>query len=169
MVAVPNPIPGVIITDLIPHTDDRGTFMETWRQEWIGSYAPQMVQSNRSEKTAGSLVGLHYHRHQADYWHVIRGTARVVLHDLCVAQGATMTIDLTETSGQGVYIPPGVAHGFSALTDVVLTYLVDHYYDPNDELGLAWDDPDLAIDWGITDPVVSDRDKNNPRRKEIVW
>ena len=80
-----------------------------------------------------------------------------------------MTIDLTETSGQGVYIPPGVAHGFSALTDVVLTYLVDHYYDPNDELGLAWDDPDLAIDWGITGPVVSDRDKNNPRRKEIVW
>ena len=162
-------IPGVIITDLTPHTDDRGTFMETWRQEWIGPYAPEMVQANRSEKTAGSLVGLHYHRHQADYWHVIRGIARVVLHDLRVAQGATMTIDLTETSGQGVYIPPGVAHGFSALSDVVLTYLVDHYYDPNDELGLAWDDPDLAIDWGITDPVVSDRDKNNPRRKEIVW
>lgn len=162
-------IPGVIITDLTPHTDDRGTFMETWRQEWIGPYAPEMVQANRSEKTAGSLVGLHYHRHQADYWHVIRGIARVVLHDLRVAQGATMTIDLTETSGQGVYIPPGVAHGFSALSDVVLTYLVDHYYDPNDELGLAWDDPDLAIDWGITDPVVSDRDKNNPLLRDLVF
>jgi dTDP-4-dehydrorhamnose 3,5-epimerase len=66
-----------------------------------------------------------------------------------------------------VYIPPGVAHGFAALTDVLLTYLVDNYYDPADELGLAWDDPEVGADWGVADPILSPRDQGNPRRAAI--
>jgi dTDP-4-dehydrorhamnose 3,5-epimerase len=66
-----------------------------------------------------------------------------------------------------VYIPPGVAHGFAALSDVLLTYLVDNYYDDSDEHGLAWDDPAVAADWGVTDPIISTRDRNNPRRDDI--
>jgi dTDP-4-dehydrorhamnose 3,5-epimerase len=66
-----------------------------------------------------------------------------------------------------VFIPPGVAHGFASLTDLTLTYLVDSYYNPDDELGLAWDDPEVAADWGVNNPVLSARDLANPRRADI--
>jgi len=60
-----------------------------------------------------------------------------------------------------------VAHGFAALTDVLLWYLVDGYYNESDELGLAWDDPTVGAAWGLTAPVLSERDKGNPRREDI--
>jgi dTDP-4-dehydrorhamnose 3,5-epimerase len=60
-----------------------------------------------------------------------------------------------------------VAHGFAALTDMTITYLVDGYYNPADELGVAWDDPAIAADWGVTDPVLSTRDQENPRRADL--
>ena len=66
---------------------------------------------------------------------------------------------------RGVFIPPGVAHGFASLTDMTITYLVDGYYNPADELGVAWDDPAIAADWGITEPVLSKRDQKNPRAR----
>jgi len=94
----------------------------------------------------------------------------VVLHDLregSPTDGATLTLELGDGSERGVLIPPGVAHGFAALTDITITYLVDRYYDPADELGVAWDDPDIAADWQLRDPVVSDRDAGNPRRGDI--
>ena len=129
-----------------------------------------MVQGNRSEKQAGALVGLHFHLHQADYWYALRGRARVVLHDLrlgSTTDGATEVIELDGDVDQGIYIPPGVAHGFAALTDILLTYLVDNYYDASDELGLAWDDPTVGADWGVSDPILSQRDQANPRRGDI--
>ncbi len=67
----------------------------------------------------------------------------------------------------GVFIPPGVAHGFASITDLTLTYLVDGYYNPADELGVAWDDPVIDADWGLTDPVLSARDLANPRRDAL--
>ncbi len=66
-----------------------------------------------------------------------------------------------------MYIPPGVAHGFASLTDLTLTYLVDGYYNPADELGVAWDDPLIDADWGVVDPVLSCRDGANPARADI--
>jgi dTDP-4-dehydrorhamnose 3,5-epimerase len=152
------------------HGDPRGRFVETYRRHWL-PLGREMVQANRSEKAAGAVVGLHYHLHQADYWYVLRGTARVVLHDLrqgSATDGATEVLELTGDEDRGLFIPPGVAHGFAALTDVLLWYLVDGYYNPADELGLAWDDPALGVDWGIDDPIVSDRDRANPRRGDIV-
>jgi dTDP-4-dehydrorhamnose 3,5-epimerase len=162
-------IDGVIVVEPDVHGDERGTFLETWRKEWFPG-APEMVQANRSDKSSGSLVGLHYHRRQADYWYALVGTARVVLHDLRLdsgTEGATMVLELSGSVHRGVYIPPGVAHGFAAHTDLILWYMVDRYYDPDDELGVAWDDPELGIDWGVSDPVVSERDQKNPRRSEI--
>jgi dTDP-4-dehydrorhamnose 3,5-epimerase len=129
-----------------------------------------MVQSNRSDKTAGTVVGLHYHLHQADYWLVPKGTARVVLHDLrqgSPTDGATQVIEIGEADSRGVFIPPGVGHGFAALTDMMITYMVDSYYNPEDELGVAWDDPAIGADWGVTDPILSARDQANPRRGDI--
>ncbi len=81
--------------------------------------------------------------------------------------GATEVIELDGDVDQGVYIPPGVAHGFAALSDILLTYLVDNYYDDSDEHGLAWDDPAVGADWGISDPILSKRDQGNPRRSDI--
>ena len=167
-------IDGVVIVEPAVHGDDRGSFVETYRREWFPA-GREMVQGNRAERTAGSLVGLHFHRFQADYWYVVRGHARVILHDLrtgSATDGTTLALDLGEVAGAannhlGIYIPPGVAHGFAALTDLTLTYLVDGYYDPADELGMAWDDPAVAADWGVAAPVLSGRDQANPRRDAI--
>lgn len=163
-------IDGVWLVEPTIHGDQRGLFIETYRREWFPN-GREMIQGNRSNKQAGALVGLHYHLHQADYWYVPVGTIRVVLHDLRAGgptDGATQTIDISGENHIGVYIPPGVAHGFAALTDVVMTYLVDNYYNPADELGVAWDDPVIGADWGVSDPILSERDKSNPRRADIA-
>ena len=104
------------------HGDERGIFVETYRREWFPQ-GREMIQGNRGDRQAGAVVGLHYHLHQADYWYVPIGAARVVLHDLRTGSptdGATLTLDLGARADgthdhRGVFIPPGVAHGFSAL------------------------------------------------------
>jgi dTDP-4-dehydrorhamnose 3,5-epimerase len=93
-----------------------------------------------------------------------------VLHDLrrsSETNGSSLTLELGQGEHRGVYIPPGVAHGFYAVTDLTITYLVDRYYDPADELGLAWDDPTLGVEWPTTAPILSGRDSTNPRRADI--
>lgn len=171
----PSPaIHGMVIARPDAHGDERGRFVETYRSEWFPSTGP-MVQGNHAERRERTLVGLHYHLHQSDYWYVVRGHARAVFHDLrsgSPTEGATAVIDLGEIAGGdhnhlGLLIPPGVAHGIAALTDVSLTYLVDATYDPADELGLAWDDPDVGADWGIDRPILSERDQANPARADL--
>jgi dTDP-4-dehydrorhamnose 3,5-epimerase len=162
-------IAGVYHVQPAIHGDGRGVFVETYRREWIPG-AREMIQANRADRAAGAIVGLHYHLHQADYWYVPNGTARVVLHDLRAdspTAGATETFDLGGDTHPGVFIPPGVAHGFAALTDVTITYFVDGYYNPADELGVAWDDPEIAADWGVVTPELSERDRTNPKRSEL--
>ncbi len=168
-------IRGVFVVEPDVHGDERGYFVETYRRQWFPDGGREMVQGNRGDRKAGAIVGLHYHLHQADYWYVPFGTARVVLHDLRVGSptdGATLTLDLGRQpdgshSHRGVFIPPGVAHGFAALTDMTITYLVDSYYNPTDELGVAWDDPEIGADWGLESPVLSARDQANPSRAGI--
>jgi dTDP-4-dehydrorhamnose 3,5-epimerase len=162
-------IAGVYVVEPDIHGDERGRFIETYRREWFPN-GREMLQGNRGDRKAGALVGLHYHLHQADYWYVPFGTARVVLHDLREGgptDGATLTLELSDQNHLGVFIPPGVAHGFAAVTDMTITYLVDGYYNPADELGVAWDDPEIDADWGVAEPIVSGRDQSNPRRKDL--
>jgi len=162
-------IDGVLIVELASHADERGRFVETFRQEWLGD-APAMVQGNRSDSRRGVLRGLHYHLRQADYWYAPAGRILVAMHDLRASspsRGVSQTLEIGEGAELGVYIPPGIAHGFQALTDATLTYLVDNYYDASDERGLAWDDPTAAIAWPLPDPLLSDRDKQNPKLAEI--
>jgi dTDP-4-dehydrorhamnose 3,5-epimerase len=167
-------IAGVHLVDPDIHGDERGYFVETYRREWFPQ-GREMIQGNRGDRQAGAIVGLHYHLHQADYWYVPYGTARVVLHDLRAGSPtdeATLAIDLGRRpdgthSHQGIFIPPGVAHGFAALTDMTITYLVDGYYNPTDERGVAWNDPAVKVDWGLTDPILSARDQSNPLRADL--
>jgi dTDP-4-dehydrorhamnose 3,5-epimerase len=158
-------IDGVVVKELAPHGDARGFFVETWRKEWFpDGFTP--VQANRADRGARSITGLHYHLHQADWWYFTEGHARFVLYDLreeSPSRGELLTRDIAPGAHVGIYVPPGVAHGFSAISDVTLTYLVDQYYDPADENGLAWDDPTLGIDWGVGDaPILTQRDSTNP-------
>ena len=151
------------------HGDQRGLFIETYRRSWFPE-GREMLQGNRANRQSGAVVGLHYHLHQSDYWYVPFGTARVVLHDLREGgptDGKTWCLDLSGENHLGVYIPPGVAHGFAALSDMVITYLVDGYYNPADELGVAWDDLTIGADWGVTDPILSNRDQANPMRSDL--
>jgi dTDP-4-dehydrorhamnose 3,5-epimerase len=162
-------IAGVYVVEPEIHGDQRGLFIETYRREWFPN-GREMVQGNRANRQQGALVGLHYHLHQADYWYVPFGTARVVLHDLREngpTEGATLNLELSGENHVGVFIPPGVAHGFAALTDMTITYLVDGYYNPADELGVAWNDPAVDADWGVSEPILSERDHKNPWRADI--
>jgi len=162
-------IAGVYVVEPEIHGDQRGLFIETYRRQWF-PHGREMVQANRANRQQGSIVGLHYHLHQADYWYVPFGTAKVVLHDLREGgptDAATLSLDLSGDNHVGVFIPPGVAHGFAAVTDMTITYLVDGYYNPADELGLAWNDPAVKAEWGLTDPILSQRDQSNPGRDDL--
>jgi len=158
-------IDGVQFAVLRAFGDDRGSFLETFRKEWFPQRNWARVQSNVSYSKVGVLRGLHYHFHQVDYWFCVNGTVQVALADLRPGSPSfrqTETLEIGENNHTGVFIPVGVAHGFLAMTDAVLTYNVDNYYDNTDEHGVAWNDPELAVDWKQSDPHLSDRDRGNP-------
>jgi dTDP-4-dehydrorhamnose 3,5-epimerase len=165
-------IKGVYHAYLKAFQDPRGRFIETYRREWFAG-SKEMVQGNRSESIANVLRGLHYHFKQADYWYVLRGRVFVALFDArkgspTYAKAETFIMgDLDMPRERGVYIPPGVAHGFLTLTDCTLTYLVESTYDAKDELGILWSDPALGITWPSQHPILSDRDLKNPLLKDI--
>jgi dTDP-4-dehydrorhamnose 3,5-epimerase len=157
-------IVGVHIVPLRPFSDDRGWFFESFRRSWVPGIR-DMVQGNVSFSKAGVVRGMHFHYRQADFWLVPSGRVRAALHDLrrsSPSRGATEMIEMGEDNPVGVYLPMGIAHGFRALTDSFMTYLVDEYYDARDEHGVRWDDPALGIDWGAGTPIVSARDRQNP-------
>jgi dTDP-4-dehydrorhamnose 3,5-epimerase len=161
-------IEGVEIVDLQVHEDPRGTFVEFFRQSWIPSEHPAL-QVNVSRSRAGVLRAMHLHRRQWDYWFVLSGEAFVALADLrdgSPTDRSVVTMRLSGEGPRGLFIPPGVAHGFFAETDLVLGYVVDRYFDGSDELAVAWDDPDLAIEWPTRQPVLSERDRANPSLRE---
>lgn len=152
------------------YTDDRGRFLETFRRAWFPERTWDIVQTNRSDSRAGVLRGLHYHHRQVDYWYVPRGRIRVGLADIRVGSptfGAVETLEIGDGNDVGVFIPCGVAHGFLALEAATLTYLVDQYYNADDELGVLWNDPELAVPWGVDHAILSPRDLDNPRLADI--
>jgi dTDP-4-dehydrorhamnose 3,5-epimerase len=158
-------IVGVVLTRPEVHPDDRGHFVEVFR---AAQYPDMFVQANHSRSRANVLRGLHYHRRQADLWYVVSGRAQVGLVDLR-ARGDGPVVDTLVLEGDqpaSLYIPAGVAHGFLAMTAVDLIYWVTREYDATDEHGIAWNDPNLGIDWRTQRPIVSARDRQNP---DLEW
>ena len=155
-------IDGVVHQQLQAHGDQRGRFTEIFRAR---DFPDELVQANHSVSQTGVLRGLHYHHNQADLWYVVSGRAQVALADL--RQGtespATATVVLDGEAPSNLYIPPGVAHGFLALSDLNLIYWVTQEYDGSDEYGVAWDDEKLAIPWAHDNPILSERDADNPK------
>ena len=163
-------IAGVKLAGLQARADERGHFIETFRKEWFTERSWGILQANCSQSRAGVLRGLHYHRRQVDYWFAPAGRIRVGLVDLrpgSPTEGAGQLIEIGEARPTGIFIPIGVAHGFLALTDATLIYLVDNYYDGQDELGVAWNDPAFGLDWGTDAPTLSARDRQNRLWKDI--
>jgi dTDP-4-dehydrorhamnose 3,5-epimerase len=155
-------IPGALIGTPKIHDDPQGSFHEIFRESDFGV---SFVQANHSRSRAGVLRGLHYHRKQADAWYVFNGEAQAMLADLRTPtpDPAVASVMLSAEEPRVLYIPPGVAHGFLAVTDLDLMYWVTHYYDASDEFGVAWDDPTLDAPWETNLPILSDRDKDNPK------
>ena len=150
---------GVTVRQLQPHGDERGVFTELFRSSWDVGVAPVQWNAVRSEPNV--LRGIHAHARHSDYLTVPFGRAVVGLHDLRAdspTAGMPATVELSGNAPSGLSIPPGVAHGFYFLEPSLHVYAVSHEWDPDDELGCRWDDPDLGIEWPCRDPVLSERD-----------
>ena len=136
--------------------DERGWFVEIVR----GSSLSKLIrQANISFSRQGTIRGLHFHeRGQDDLFVCLQGRARVVALDRDT--GETFSADIGEDNFAAVYVPGTLAHGFEALTDVLMLYHVTEEYDPSDpdENGLPWDDPRVVDIWSTKSPILSERD-----------
>jgi dTDP-4-dehydrorhamnose 3,5-epimerase len=156
-------IRGVEVRRLVSHADDRGTFTEIFRETWLP--APRFVQWNAVTSRAGTLRGVHVHRHHDDYLVLVSGHLWLGLADLRPDDrpvGERALIEIVTAEPTAVTIPRGVAHGFLFSTDSVHVYAVSEYFDGSDELGCRWDDPVLELAWPIIPSYVSGRDQQLP-------
>ena len=163
-------IEGVSVFNLDSHPDERGLFCEAFRAEWLAGALGDELQMNCSLSRPGVIRGLHYHLRQADYWFLAAGRIEAALVDLREGSPTFLAQQRFEMSPKrplGIWIPAGVAHGYATLEPASLTYLVNRYFTGEDEYGLAWNDPELAIQWGVESPIVSRRDRNNPLLEEL--
>ena len=146
--------------------DTRGFFLETYNQQRFSELgiSAVFVQDNHSRSAKGTLRGLHYQlQHpQAKLCRVVEGEALDVAVDIRVGSptfGKWASVLLSAESQNEIFIPQGFAHGFAALTDTVqFLYKCSDFYDPASEHGIIWNDPDLAISWGIGNPLISEKD-----------
>jgi dTDP-4-dehydrorhamnose 3,5-epimerase len=178
----PTAIEGMMRRSAPRFEDQRGAFTELWRESLTAQLGDErFVQANLSRSRAGVLRGMHFHRRQVDLWVLIEGRAIVAntdLRPLFDAASADVTKAnaakrpqsqvLTLEPGDALYIPRLVAHGFWAPEDMALAYLVSNEYDSSDELGFAWDDPAVGIDWPDRAPTLSDRDRATPSLNDAV-
>lgn len=177
----PNGIEGLAVIEPTVHGDSRGYFFETYNARDMKAEGLDLtfVQDNQSKSGKGVLRGLHYQKQypQGKLVRVISGSVYDVAVDLRQSSptyGKYYGIILTVTNNLQFYIPKGFAHGFLVLSDeAVFTYKCTDFYHPNDEGGLAWDDPDVCIDWpleaigGTGAVLLSNKDEKNPTLKEI--
>ena len=159
---------GVALTPVLPHADDRGVFIEAYRREWPVGFDP--VQWGLVRSRAGTLRGVHVHPVHDDYLLAIEGAVRVGLHDLrpdSASYRESMMLELGPTTG-ALVIPCGVAHGldFPAPAGVLLG--VSHTFDPADELGCRFDDPELNLEWSSSEPILSERDRALPSLQALI-
>jgi dTDP-4-dehydrorhamnose 3,5-epimerase len=168
-------LPGVIVVVPDVHRDARGFFLETFHADKYraaGIDRP-FVQDNHSRSVRGTVRGLHLQirRPQAKLVRVIEGTVYDVAVDLRRGSptfGKWVGVELSAENFKQSYVPAGFAHGFSVTSEIAqVEYKCTDRYDPEDEIGVAWDDPDLAIRWPATSSILSDRDRKLPRLADI--
>ena len=169
-------LPEVILVEPDVHRDARGFFLETYHLEKYraGGIAGPFVQDNHSRSVQGTLRGLHAQRRrpQGKLVRAVDGEMFDVAVDIrrgSASFGRWVGVRLSGENFQQLYVPPGFAHGFCVLSKVVhVEYKCTDFYDAADEIGLAWNDPDVGIEWPVRDPIVSDKDRKLPALKNLL-
>lgn len=171
---------GVVVIEPDLFGDERGYFFESFSErrfcEQVRSV--RFVQDNESKSSYGVLRGLHFQKPphaQSKLVRVIEGRVLDVAVDIRRGSptfGQHVAVELTGENHRQFFVPRGFAHGFSVLSDeAVFQYKCDNYYAPQSEGAIAWDDPDLAIDWRIPagKVLLSEKDRHHPRLNEAEW
>jgi dTDP-4-dehydrorhamnose 3,5-epimerase len=168
-------IPGVVIIEPKVFRDERGFFLESFQSEKYraGGIDAVFVQDNHSYSVRGTLRGLHAQNPSAQgkLLRVIAGEVFDVAVDArrgSPAYGRHVSAVLSAENFRQIYVPPGLLHGFVVTSEVAqVEYKCTTFYRPEAELCVAWNDPDLAISWPITDPILSPRDAAAPRLRDV--
>ena len=176
MRTVPTRLAGPILLAPDVFGDHRGFFVETFRADaWAAAgIAETFVQDNHSRSVRGTLRGIHFQTSpgQAKLVRCARGAILDVLVDLrrgSATFGQWESFELDDEAMRQLYVPIGFGHGFCVLSDVAdVSYQLSSYYDPARESGVAWDDPEIGVEWPISDPILSERDRNAPRLAELA-
>ena len=167
---------GVVIIEPDVFGDNRGFFMESWnkkKMEEVGLYY-DFVQDNHSKSTVkGTLRGIHFQKGdkaQAKLVRCVKGAVLDVAVDLRKNSPTFkqwVGVELSEENKKQLLIPRGFGHGFVTLTDdVEFLYKADNYYAPEADAGIRWNDQDIDIEWGIENPILSEKDKRNTFLKD---
>jgi dTDP-4-dehydrorhamnose 3,5-epimerase len=172
----PSPLGGVIVVEPDVYRDDRGFFLETFHASKYesGGIAGPFVQDNHSRSRRGILRGLHAQKRkpQGKLVRVIEGAVLDVAVDIrpgSPTYARSFAIELTAENFRQLWVPPGFAHGFYVLSEAAqVEYKCTAFYDAADEVGIAWNDPDIGIEWPDTAPLLSEKDARAPRLRDVV-
>jgi len=176
MKLTPKEIPDVVLIEPDVFRDPRGFFLETWHERKYaeGGITGPFVQDNHSHSRRGSLRGLHAQREhpQGKLVRVVDGEVFDVAVDIRRGSptfGRWVADRLSGENLRQLWIPPGFAHGFCVLSETVhLEYKCTDFYDADDEIAIAWNDPEIGIDWPVSDPTLSAKDAAAPRLRGFV-
>jgi len=169
-------INGVVLVEPQVFGDTRGFMLESFRREdWSRlGVDVEFVQHNHSRSARGTLRGIHFQTKpgQAKLVRCVRGEVLDVAVDLrrgSPTYGQWEGHVLDDVEHHQLFVPVGFGHGFAVLSEVAdVAYQVSSYYDPETESGIAWDDPDIGVDWRVDEPLLSDRDKQAPKLAEVT-
>lgn len=170
---LPTELEDLRLIEPVAHGDERGFFVETFRRSWMDELDVELefVQQNHSRSIGPVLRGIHRQTGQAKLVRCTRGRIWDVAVDLRPDSPTFRRwegYELDDRSHRQLLIPDGFGHGFCVLSDEAdVAYLLSEYYDREREVGIAWDDPEIAIEWPISDPILSERDRAAPRLAEL--
>jgi len=167
---IPTALTGVIVVEPDVFRDERGFFLETFSR---GKYARggidcEFLQDNHSRSQRNTIRGLHAQRQhpQGKLERVLSGSIFDVVVDIRRDSPTYLkwiSVELSADNFRQIYVPPGFAHGICITSDVAdIEYKCTDYYDPNDELRIAWNDPAIGIRWPVENPILSDKDRQAP-------
>jgi dTDP-4-dehydrorhamnose 3,5-epimerase len=176
MRVIPTTLAGLVLLEPVVHGDGRGFLVETYRRDASAEAGvpDAWVQENQSRSRRGTLRGMHFQvgRGQAKLVRVSQGAILDVVVDIRRSSptfGRHEAVRLDDQSHRQLFVPVGFAHGFYVESDTAdVSYKLDAPYDPAAERGITWDDPALGIDWPSREPILSDRDRAQPRLADIA-
>jgi dTDP-4-dehydrorhamnose 3,5-epimerase len=171
------PLSDLVVVNIDYFKDERGFFIESWNKRDFAEagMAHEFVQDSHSRSGYRVLRGLHYQDMRAPIGKLVRCTAGRILDvavDLRVTSptfGKWFSIELSSENQTQLYVPVGFAHGFATLSEVCeVQYKQTAFYRPDYEGGIAWNDPDVGIEWPYKDPILSRRDQDQPSLKQYL-